>query len=545
MAQDDQDYTPYSLQDDDQTTAQQLASLVSPANPASLVPPDLSAANPSVNTSTSSAPAAVMQPASQAQPAASAQPVTSAQPPTVAQPSAQPTPGLASSGRAALAAIGAPPQLDVNRMQQLQAQRNTDATPIDRYGDQYKPGAGLRIRRGLAAVLTGGLPGLVTQNYSGPTRQYYTDEAQRQARLGQDTSRIGDLEKNYEDSVKGYKDATSYATAVNAADRNDNTQSKNDAQHTAFNAQHGLKDVTDAQGNTTTIDDPDSEAFRDKQAMSDLRQTTETLRSAQADFEKSKNDPNSPAFKMAQQKLVLAQQGHQAAMLGAQARWGNYLMHSQGKDMNGNTLAGATELPDNTPVGTAMQGTVQKQQPKVAQFNDVHGALDSLEGAARNLVQSGGKLNSPRVAAAMADPQGTSSQYLQGLVAKGQLTPAERDYVIANAAAHENLMALRSSVGGGVSDSQVHQLLSLLPNASTPDLDYALRQTGQIRQTANRLGSGIANVHGGTRVRGSQPETPSNALKPIDRATAQQYLQKAGGDPAKARTAAAKDGYKF
>lgn len=495
MAQDDTDYTPYSLQDDDQTTAQQLASLVSPADPASLVPPDFSAAN----TSTSSAPAAVMSPSAGAQPTAGA----------AATPSAQPTPDMSSSGRAALATLGAPPQLNMSRMQQLQAQRSTDAMPLDRTMAQYKPSTGLKIRRGIVAALTGGLPGALSTNYNAPNRQYGIDDQTRQAKLGQDTAQIGDLEKNQDEAVKSYQRGVDYARQVNAADRNDNTQDKNTTQHAAFNAQHGLKDVTDGQGNTTTVDDPDSEAFRSRKVMDDLRQTTETLRSAQADFEKAKNDPNSPTFKMAQQRLSEMQQGHQAAMMRAQAYMGNYLMHSQGTDLNGNALAGATELPDNKPVGTAMQGVVQKQQPKVAQFNDVHGALDSLEGAARKLVQSGGKLNSPGVAAAMADPQGTSGQYLQGLVAKGQLSPAERDYVIANAAAHENLMALRSSVGGGVSDSQVHQLLSLLPNASTPDLDYALRQTGQIRQTATRLGSGIANVHGGTRVRGSQPEAPA------------------------------------
>jgi hypothetical protein len=277
------------------------------------------------------------------------------------------------------------------------------------------------------------------------------------------------------------------------------------------NAQHGLKEVTDAQGNTSIVDDPDSEAFQSRQVMDDLRQTTQGLRQAQADFEKAKNDPSSPAFKQAQQKLLLEQQGHSAAMMRAQAYMGNYLMHSQGKDLSGNTLPGATELPDNTPVGTAVQSVVQKQQPKVAQFNDVFGALDTLDNAAKALQKSGGKIGSANVAAALADPQSTSTKYLQGLVVKGQLTPAERDYVIANNSAHENLMALRSSVGGGVSDSQVHQLLSQLPDASTPDLDYALRQTTQIRQTANRLGSGIANVHGGNRVRGSQPETPAPA----------------------------------
>jgi hypothetical protein len=485
MAKDDKDYIPFRL--DDESPSQQLAGLVSPADAASLVPPDPSTAN----ASTSSAPAAVMSPSTVAQP-------------TTIQPAAQSSPDMSSSGRAALAAIGPPPQLDMTRMQQLQAQRNTDATPLNPKAAQYRAGLGTKILRGLGGYFSGGVGGALLTNYNAPNRQYGIDDQTRQAKLGQDTAQIGDLEKNYEEKVKGYKDATDYAGKVNTADRNQNTQ------QTAL-AKAGMKQVTDAQGNTSIVDDPDSEAFQSRQVMDDLRQTTQGLRQAQADFEKAKNDPSSPAFKQAQQKLLLEQQGHSAAMMRAQAYMGNYLMHSQGKDLNGNTLAGATELPDNTPVGTAVQSVVQKQQPKVAQFNDVFGALDTLDNAAKALQKSGGKIGSANVAAALADPQSTSTKYLQGLVVKGQLTPAERDYVIANNSAHENLMALRSSVGGGVSDSQVHQLLSQLPDASTPDLDYALRQTTQIRQTANRLGSGIANVHGGNRVRGSQPETPAPA----------------------------------
>jgi hypothetical protein len=491
MTNDDQDYLPYSLGDDNQTTAQQLASLVSPADAASLVAPAASGAN----TSTSSAPAAVMSPAAGAQPSAATSSTTA-------------LPAAYSSGRAALQSIGPPPQQDMAKVQQLQQQVAADGTLLNRADPKYKAGLGQKILRGIAATMTGGIPAAITTDYNAPNRQYGIDNNARLNRLAQDQTQLGNVNKNYEDQIKGYKDATAYATAVNRADTNDNTGDKNAQQHAAFNAAHGLKDVTDpVTGKVTSVDDPDSETFRGRKITNDLRETTETLKQAQTDALNA--DPKTPAGRLAVAKVKAAEDGHNAAMMRAQAYMGNYLMHSKGVDAQGNTLAGATELPDNTPVGTAFQPVVQKQQPKVAQFNDVHGALDSLESAAKNLVKSGGKLNSPGVAAAMADPQSTSSQYLQGLVAKGQLTPAERDYVIANAAAHENLMALRSSVGGGVSDSQVHQLLSLLPNASTPDLDYALRQTGQIRQTATRLGSGIANVHGGTRVRGSQPETPA------------------------------------
>jgi hypothetical protein len=92
----------------------------------------------------------------------------------------------------------------MNRMQQLQQARNTDATPLDRTAAQYKPGTGLRIRRGIAALLTGGLPGAVMTNYGAPNQKYLIDDQTRQAKLGQDTAQIGDLEKNFTENLDSY-----------------------------------------------------------------------------------------------------------------------------------------------------------------------------------------------------------------------------------------------------------------------------------------------------------------------------------------------------
>ncbi len=481
--------TPYSISDEDLTPAQQMAKLMSPVDAASLLQggsaSGAAASGGGGATTGSSAPASVLKPG---------------------------TVPAVSGGRAALAALGSAPQLDTAKIEQLQQQRNTDATPLNPNAQQYRPGVGTKIRRGVAAFFAEGIPGALLSNYNAPNRQFSIDDQARQARLGQDQAQLADVQSNFKDRLDAYNRQRQAAGEAVKADKNDVTASTKEAARLALLAKNGLKEVDDGQGNKSIVDDENSEAFKDKKTLNELRQTTEELKQAQTAVENAKNDPNSPSFKQAQQRLQVAMAGHQAATLAAQARWGNYQLHAHGTDLQGNTLPGATELPDGTPVGTAFAPTVNKQQPKVAQFNDVHGALDSLENSAKALVKSGGKLNSPGVVAALADPKSTSSQYLQGLVAKGQLTPAERDYVVANAAAHENLMALRSSVGGGVSDTQVHQLLSLLPNASTPDLDYALRQTGQIRATANRLGQGLPNVHGGRRVRGS--DTPQENATP-------------------------------
>jgi hypothetical protein len=140
----------------------------------------------------------------------------------------------------------------------------------------------------------------------------------------------------------------------------------------------------------------------------------------------------------------------------------------------------------------------------------VHGALDNLEGSARALVAKGGSLNSPGVTAALAQPAGTLGQWLQGAGIKANLTPEERAYVQSVASAHENIQALRKSAGGTATDSAVQKLDSMIPGASTPDLNYLLGQTGQIRATATRLGKGATTAAGGLTVRGQQ----GNAMKP-------------------------------
>jgi len=183
------------------------------------------------------------------------------------------------------------------------------------------------------------------------------------------------------------------------------------------------------------------------------------------------------------------------------------------------------------PVGSRFAPTYVKQEGKVAQFNDVGGALDNLEKAAKSMVAKGQQPDNTLVAAALAQPNGTAQQWLQGQVAKSNLTPEQRDYVTNLVAAHENIQALRQSAGGGVSDTQVQRLVEMLPNASSPDLDYILRQTGQIRQTASRLAEGVPQTKGGHSVK--NPATPASSSVPpksiVDAAKVGQYIHGPGG----------------
>ncbi|MCU1247097.1 MAG: hypothetical protein JWQ49_126 [Edaphobacter sp.] len=285
-------------------------------------------------------------------------------------------------------------------------------------------------------------------------------------------------------------------------------------------AKRGQVPVYDDSGNLTSFaDDTKSAVYKSRvlkdqlvQAQVDATKSQKELRDAEAAFNKAKADPNSPLFKQTQQRLAIAQQNASAANTRATAYMGNYMQHAYNVGLNGETLAGAPIISDDNGnqavVGSTNASNAIKSQAGAAQFNDVHGALDSLEGTAKALVQSGGTLNSAAVIAALATPHTSVQEWLQS-VDKAHLTREERAYVQSNIALHENIQGMRKSAGGGATDSQVANLLKMAPGQSTPDLDYLMGQTNQIRSTAERLGKGATVASGGLTVRGQ-----GNALTP-------------------------------
>lgn len=56
-----------------------------------------------------------------------------------------------------------------------------------------------------------------------------------------------------------------------------------------------------------------AQAEQQTKSLQELRDSQETLNEARAEAEKAKNDPNSPAYKAAQQKLAMAQRAHDVA----------------------------------------------------------------------------------------------------------------------------------------------------------------------------------------------------------------------------------------
>lgn len=72
-------------------------------------------------------------------------------------------------------------------------------------------------------------------------------------------------------------------------------------------AQHGFKATFDDNDNLTGFEpDPDNPIYQRQKAQNDYFSARKDLADAQAELAKSKNDPNSPAFKQAQQKVDTA-----------------------------------------------------------------------------------------------------------------------------------------------------------------------------------------------------------------------------------------------
>lgn len=437
-------------------------------------------------------------------------------------------------------------------LEKLTAQRNKLATPVSLYDPQtgkmkdqvqvYNPETGQMdtinpkastgrkiwrgIRGGLVGFLAGGIPGaglgaidpgLFGQTkYGAPTEAYQQAQERNAETLGATDTAAKDELANWKQAVDAAKVKSGMLTESLEGAGKLATTAAGMASTGANLRQHGL--AIDQAGNIQPV--PEQELSPGEAAKLEMDRANTTLAKARADLAEAQSDPNSPAYRLAMARIETAQRNADAAAVRANAYALNATGANLGTDTAGKPLQGSTVL-SGTPVGSRFQSTVQNQQGRVAQFNDVLGATRTLEATARQLVSKEGKnaLSSPTVAAALAEPDSTYGKWIQGQVATGRMTPLQRNYVTNLRAYRENLQALRKSAGGGVSDAQVDRLMEMAPGAGTPDLDYLLRQTAQIRATANRLAEGIPNVTGGIPVEGNElpistPSVPASSSKP-------------------------------
>ena len=145
----------------------------------------------------------------------------------------------------------------------------------------------------------------------------------------------------------------------------ENAAAKQSAADAAL-AQHGLKRVKGEDGEDQIVADESSPAYQHQQLALELTKSTLDLRRAQADFEKTKGDPNSVENQQAAQRLAIAKQTQDrlSSLAGAMqeradAQMMNATREAKGTDMQGNPLPGAMLTDEGQPVGSSQAVNVR------------------------------------------------------------------------------------------------------------------------------------------------------------------------------------------
>jgi hypothetical protein len=128
-------------------------------------------------------------------------------------------------------------------------------------------------------------------------------------------------------------------------------------------AAHGLKQVTDDQGNVSIAPDEDSPVYQHQQAQTEYIGAQQQLDQARTAYQHAaadaKTNPNNPTLVLRRQALAIAMKNAQTAAGRLGLSTLQYDMRAHGTDATGNALPGAVLEDDDTPVGTAFQANVR------------------------------------------------------------------------------------------------------------------------------------------------------------------------------------------
>lgn len=162
-------------------------------------------------------------------------------------------------------------------------------------------------------------------------------------------------------------------------------------------------------------------------------------------------------------------------------------------DGNGGFYTTSALQAINSHLPIFSQVSLDKIMSKGAQASDVQGALDTLREKTKVLDQ--GAANRAGIAAALADPEHTLSQYAQSGVISG-LSPEEQDYVVSVIAAREAVGSMRNLLSAGASsDLQRRLILSTLPGAEAPNSAFANKKIDAAEGILKRISKGIPKIN--------------------------------------------------
>ena len=274
--------------------------------------------------------------------------------------------------------------------------------------------------------------------------------------------------------------------------------------------QHGYKH--DATGNVVPL--AYEELSSQQQAIEDLKHSQQEMADANAALKKAQNDPSSPAFRLAQQRVDVARQnantaysrlGLQAQGLGMRREMMNANLYGVGAD--GQPLTGAPQIVGEDgqthTVGLRAANTAIKQQKGVGTFNDLVGSVDTTRKALESLHNSGGSFADAKMIAAMQDPHSMIGKYVNGQLVKGNLNDKQIEALGAVNQLREQIGILRASTGGTAAEAQAQRMLDTLPAAG--DSPAIVRnKLKQIDGVLQRLSPSVTSVKGGLQV-GARP----------------------------------------
>lgn len=263
-----------------------------------------------------------------------------------------------------------------------------------------------------------------------------------------------------------------------------------------------------------------------QRAKVESERTMDDYRKAQSEYARAHAaavaDPRSLQNQLALIRAGAMQKFAAASMLRSQVQLLNYRMNSTATGEDGNPIPGATVI-NGQIVGPRFAAAATKAIQTQAQFIDADGAIDNLSAAAKNLNDSGQKFNDPRLVKLLNDPhfKNDDTPWFENQMSSGigsTLTSQQRDYLIAQKQARENIMAIRRVIGTGVSVKAMDAITSTLPGVTTPDYDYAQRQIQAVKGQLLRLQQGVPKINIPQRT--NQPGTAGSApIAPPDKLT--------------------------
>jgi hypothetical protein len=291
----------------------------------------------------------------------------------------------------------------------------------------------------------------------------------------------------------------------------DATALNNHAKYAQLAARAGQTMVVDPNtGEATFQDDPNSQAYQDRIALANMHQATADKNAVTSEIAQNKYKPGTPEYNDAQRRLSQVDQRLQVAMgslglraQGLQLRKQNTDASLYGTDLDGNPLPGATQITgDNgavTTVGSKNAGHAITQQGAVGGFKDLSGSLVHTRAALQDFFNEGGSLSDPKMAAAMSDPEGVTSQVIHGWIQSG-MSPRAVAALTALKQYHEQAGILRTATKGTSSEAGAQRILETAPTAGDAN-DVALSKLNEGQNVIDRLTPGVSTVSGGLHVK--------------------------------------------